>query len=105
MLWILQARKTGKTTAMLEWASHSPKGEARVIVTPTKEEAMSLLRRSRNEGYTLSSWQFISVEEARRPSHAAIEPGRVVLGLDDVDRMLQRMFHFPVVRATASSDE
>lgn len=79
-------RQRGKTTQMLQWLREAPKGEHRVIVSPTKEEAMRLLR----ENPDLASWQFVTIEETRSSYNAWSgvlhgRGGRIVLGIDNLD--------------------
>ncbi len=85
-------RQSGKTTRLLKWLRAAKKGEHRVGVFATKQEAMQHLR----ENPDLESWQFISAAELRAPRiFSGVLRGRggeVVLGVDDLDRLLVFLF-------------
>lgn len=95
---IVTGRGGGKTTQMLQWMREAPQGEHRIIVCPSGQEAMRLLR----ENPDLESWQFVSLEEVMDRDRAAWSGvlhgrgGRVVLGLDNLDMMLDRLIYWPV---------
>lgn len=99
-------RQTGKTTAMLEWMRSAPRGEHRVCVAHSRHEAMRLLR----ENPDLESWQFVSLDDVRdRTAFGGVLRGRggqVVLGIDNVDLIIQRVLAWPVgaVSITTESD-
>ena len=100
---IVLPRQGGKTTKMLEWIRGAPEGEHRVIVCPTGQEAMRLLR----ENPDLESWRFVSMDEVR-PGGGGWSGvlygrgGRMVLGIDNLDLMLSRLFGWEVGAFSAS---
>ncbi len=94
-------RQQGKTTKMLEWMRAAPEDEVRVLVSHTRARSMQLLR----ENPDLYSWQFVSSEEMLRghTTHQAIR-GRIVLGVDDLDLVLQRLLNFPIGRISMTGE-
>jgi hypothetical protein len=92
---IARPRHAGKTTAMLDWMRAAPEGEHRVCVAHSREEAMRLLR----ENPDLESWQFVGPDEVTRAAGSAVlrgRGGRIVLGFDNVDLTLGRIFHWEI---------
>lgn len=86
---------------MLQWMREAPLSETRICVSATKEQAMQLLR----DNPDLNTWQFVSLEEARK-GHAARGRGRnLVYGLDNLDLMLGTFFDWPVRFATITDQE
>ena len=98
-------RQTGKTTAMLDWMQDAPEGDHRVLVCHTGQEAMRLLRESRERGLDLESWQFVGYDELKPGTWSGVlhgRGGRVVLGVDNLDLILGRLLGWPVERVTAT---
>lgn len=100
-------RQGGKTTRMLQWAREAPKGEHRIIVSPTMEESMRLLR----ENPDLESWQFVSIREVAdndRRAWSGVLMGRgghIVLGLDNLDLIIKYFIHtWPIHRVTITGE-
>lgn len=99
-------RGGGKTTAMLEWMRAAPVGDHRVIVCHSNQYAMELLRLSRERELGLESWQFVGLQELQQGGgwEGVLygRGGRIVLGVDNLDLMLPRLFGWPVERITAT---
>jgi hypothetical protein len=92
----VRARQSGKTTDLLAWVADAPEGEHRVFVTHSKEEAMRVYRENRDR---FESWQFVGIDEVKPGAWAGViigRGGRVVLGLDNFDLMLERLVGRPV---------
>lgn len=103
---IIRDRQGGKTTAMLKWIREAPKAEHRVIVTPTRLEAMRLLR----ENPDLESWQFVTIPEVQSASNAWAgvlhrHGGHIVLGIDNLDVALSQLIHWPVGALSLTDDD
>lgn len=101
---VARPRGEGKTTALLDWMRAAPKGEHRVAVSPTREQSRLLQRNGRELG--LESWQFVGVSEVKPGCWGAVlrgRGGRIVLGFDDADTLLQNIAgNFRVGMATFS---
>ncbi len=103
---VLSGRGGGKTAHMLRWMRAAPEGEHRVLVSPTDQEAMRLLR----ENPDLESWQFVSLDEVMDRDRSAWSGvlhgrgGRIVLGVDNLDMALSRLFYWPVGALSATEE-
>jgi len=103
-------RKTGKTAAMFRWMLEAPEGQHRICVSHTNQRAMDLLRRSREYGYNLESWQFVGLPElmATKGGWEAVLYGRgghIVLGIDDLDLCITQFIdRWPIGLITATGE-
>lgn len=100
-------RGEGKTKLLLEWLKDAPEGEHRVLVSHTPEEAMRVYRSTRLDGEVspFESWQFVGVQEIRPGAWAGVlygRGGRVVLGIDNIDLVLEKLIGWPVGIVTAT---
>ena len=93
-------RKKGKTTRLLQWVSESEPGTARVFVSRTRNEAMDLLVIARNRGLDVQSWQFVGWEELKAPRLWMMAKERIVLGIDNLDLIVQDMVRWPIELVT-----
>lgn len=103
-------RQTGKTQQLLKWASEQPDGIARVIVTHSLDSSMQLLRRARDEGYNVESWQFVSVVEMkdRGPgfmSGVRLNRRRFEWAIDNADIVLEDLIGAPLTIITVTGQE
>lgn len=108
MEFVILPRQAGKTHGLIEWMLAAPKGEARIYVTHNRHDAMRMLREQRGKGNVppLESWQFMAFQEIRGPGVlSAVVKWRtenIVIGIDNVDMILQMMVDFPIRRVTAT---
>ena len=106
-------RQCGKTTKMLAWmrelselAERDETQPIPVMVCPTPERAMQVYRSTfdaeRNKTWA-ESWQFISASEVERSN--PWQRKRIVVGIEDVDLLLQRFAGPFPVRAWSATTE
>ena len=92
---IVLPRRGGKTHRLLEWMRSAPDGEHRVMLCFSAHDAMRLWRQVREqEGNTLESWQFVSAGDIKDGAWSGVlrgRGGRIVIGVDNADMILQRM--------------
>lgn len=101
-------RQAGKTEAILNWVREAPEGEHRICVTFSAEESMRLLRADREAGGMLESWQFVCGTEVTPSAWSAVRRfrgGRIVLGYDNVDLLLNRILPFEVGAISLTADD
>lgn len=100
----IRDRQTGKTTDLLAWMRDAPEGEHRIYVGASNESAMHVYRSTFVDGVSdLESWQFVGMREVSRDAWGGVLRGRggvIVLGLDNLDLMLNDLFGWPVGRVT-----
>lgn len=104
-------RRGGKTERLLEWLQTAPSGEHRVLVSPTIQESHRLMRLAYDRGLIpgqVETWQFVSFGEVTRGTRGLFSGvllgrgGHVVLGLDNVDAVLQAMTDWPIEAMTVT---
>ena len=102
MKWLVGGRASGRTTEMLRWVAESSDGDVRVLISLTSDEAMMNLRRAREMGLEVESWQFIGWEEVRdgRFRGSRIGYPDVRFGIDNLDLLLSRLLPIPVSAAS-----
>lgn len=106
---LVTGRQEGKTTALLAWLRAAPPGEHRIFVAHSALEAMRVYRSTWDEEDNptdLESWQFVGLEEATRDAWGAVlacRGGVVVLGIDNLDLVLQRLVGWPVGALTMTA--
>lgn len=104
---VIGGRQTGKTQKLLEWAAAQPEGEARVIVSHSFHASMDLLRRAREAGINVESWQFVSVHEMKERgggwmNGVGINRRVIRYSLDNADIVLQDLIGAPITIATVT---
>lgn len=85
-------RGLGKTTKLLKWVRAAPKDQYRALVSQSREARDQAFRQSQTDGgKKLDSHQFIAAEDLAQMARAHFRgvSGEVVLGVDDVDVILQ----------------
>lgn len=109
---IVAPRGGGKSTRLLEWMRAAPEGEHRVCVSHTSDEAMRLYRSTfdTDDNPTWAeSWQFIGANELFEPGWSgAVLRGRaprIVIGVDNLDLILSRIFGWDVGAITLTAPE
>lgn len=93
------ARRSGRTTRMLQWMANAPDDTVRVMVGYNHAAAMSALRQARDMELDIESWQFIGFEELRNYNPIPMRMGLAryfEFGFDNLDLTLQAMTHWPV---------
>lgn len=95
----IDGRQTGRTESILQWMRQAPEGEHRVLVCHSSQEAMRVYRSTFDENNNpteFESWQFIGANELGSPGMFSGvlrgRGGRIVLGIDNLDLMLYRIF-------------
>lgn len=108
MEFIILPRQAGKTHRLIEWMLAAPEGEARIYVTHDQHDAMRMLREQREKGNVppLETWQFMSFREIQGAGVLSavlkFRTQNIVIGVDNVDLILQMMVDFPIRRVTAT---
>lgn len=101
-------RGGGKTTALLEWMREAPEDEIRLFVAVTGAEAQRVYRSTlsahEDQPRWAQPWQFIGFGElAALGAQSGRGRKQIVLGVDNIEMVLARMFHYPVEVVTAST--
>lgn len=109
MRFTVTGRRMGKTQKLLDWMRAAPEGEHRVGVFDTPQDAMRVYRETFDEAGEPTwgeSWQFVSLDEIRAPgAMRGVLRGRggtVVVGMDNIDLILQSLSPFQVEFVTAT---
>jgi hypothetical protein len=105
---IVGGRQSGKTSKLLQWASEQPEGTGRVIISHSLRASMDLLRRARDAGYNVESWQFVSVSEVRDKgigfmAGVRINRRHIEFGLDNLDLVLTDLIGAPLTTVTMTA--
>ena len=100
----------GKTQRLLEWAASQPEGTAHIIVSPNANTSMNLLKRSRDQGLNLASWQFVCVDEVRRKTAGFMAGVRITrpdikFSIDNADWILHDLIGAPISIITITESE
>lgn len=95
---IALGRGKGKTEELLGWLKGAPDGEVRVLVSHTLEESRRVMRLAMRRDDTYQSWQFVCWSEIGAGAWSAVTAlgQQIVLGVDNVELVLEQMFHWPV---------
>lgn len=103
----------GKTPALLNWLQSAPEGEWRVGVFQSLDEAHRQMRLAYEDGAIPSkyeTWQFLSIYDITRGSDALLSDvrlrgGSIVLGIDNVDLILEQLIGWQIGMVTATDHD
>jgi hypothetical protein len=100
MEFFVAPRQEGKTTKMVEWLKAAPKDVTRFVVCISEREADRLQREVLGDKFQRR--RFVSFESLRNRPDMFRGLGKVEIGIDDADVILQRMFYEPIMFITVT---